>query len=102
MTLDAFKEHGDAIWNIPDLLSGPYRSPQYRQVIARKVFRRLNCVLEGTKDSYIKLHGDLKAETRVKDGETVPKHEYAMIFGVALGTLKKKEDIGAFTAMTTL
>jgi len=25
---DAFKEHGDVIWNIANLLRGPYRPPQ--------------------------------------------------------------------------
>lgn len=43
--LDAFKEKGDVIWNIANLLRGPYRPPQYRRVmIPLTVLRRLDCV----------------------------------------------------------
>lgn len=39
---DAFKERGDVIWNIANLLRGPYRPPQYRRVmIPLTVLRRL-------------------------------------------------------------
>ena len=31
--LDALKQNGDVIWNIANLLRGPYRPPQYRRVI---------------------------------------------------------------------
>jgi hypothetical protein len=31
--LDALKQHGDIIWNIANLLRGPYRPPQYRRVM---------------------------------------------------------------------
>ena len=51
---DAFKEHGDVIWNIANLLRGPYRPPQYRRVmIPLTVLRRLDCVLEETKEKVI-------------------------------------------------
>ena len=79
---DAFKEHGDVIWNIANLLRGPYRPPQYRRVmIPLTVLRRLDCVLEETKDDVITMHKALKAETKTeKDKEsgkenTVPKHD---------------------------
>jgi type I restriction enzyme M protein len=73
---DAFKQHGDVIWNIANLLRGPYRPPQYRRVmIPLTVLRRLDCVLEKTKDDVIAMHKALKAETKIKDGETVPKHD---------------------------
>jgi type I restriction enzyme M protein len=53
---DAFKAHGDVIWNIANLLRGPYRPPQYRRVmIPLTVLRRLDCVLEGTKAQVIAL-----------------------------------------------
>ena len=49
---EAFKKHGDVIWNIANLLRGPYRPPQYRRVmIPLTVLRRLDCVLEKTKDT---------------------------------------------------
>ena len=61
--LDAFKEHGDVIWNIANLLRGPYRPPQYRRVmIPLTVLRRLDCVLEPTKDSVVAEYKKLKAK----------------------------------------
>ena len=69
---DAFKQHGDVIWNIANLLRGPYRPPQYRRVmIPLTVLRRLDCVLEATKDDVIALHAKSKAEG--KDAETIEK-----------------------------
>ena len=75
-TLDAFKEQGDVIWNIANLLRGPYRPPQYRRVmIPLTVLRRLDCVLEKSKDDVIALHKQLKAETRIENGKKVAKHD---------------------------
>lgn len=71
--LDAFKQHGDIIWNIANLLRGPYRPPQYRRVmIPLTVLRRLDCVLEASKDAVIKYHRQLKAQAD-KDGK--PKYD---------------------------
>ncbi|NOS72195.1 MAG: SAM-dependent DNA methyltransferase [Verrucomicrobia bacterium] len=73
---DAFKQHGDVIWNIANLLRGPYRPPQYRRVmIPLTVLRRLDCVLEKSKEDVIAMHKQLKAETKIKDGEKVAKHD---------------------------
>lgn len=70
---DAFSEHGDVIWNIANLLRGPYRPPQYRRVmIPLTVLRRLDCVLEETKDKVIAEHKKLKAEGKY-DAETIEK-----------------------------
>src|SRR5450432_426327 len=70
---EAFKKHGDVIWNIANLLRGPYRPPQYRRVmIPLTVLRRLDCVLEPTKDKVIAEHKKLKAEGRY-DAETIEK-----------------------------
>lgn len=69
---DAFKQHGDVIWNIANLLRGPYRPPQYRRVmIPLTVLRRLDCVLEPTKGEVLALHKKLKAEG--KDADTIEK-----------------------------
>ncbi len=71
--LDAFKAHGDVIWNIANLLRGPYRPPQYRRVmIPLTVLRRLDCVLEASKDAVIKHHKQLKDQAD-KDGK--PKYD---------------------------
>src|ERR1700721_200994 len=38
------------IWDVADLLRGPYRPPEYRKVmLPMTVLRRLDCVLEATK-----------------------------------------------------
>lgn len=43
----SLKQYGDIIWNIANLLRGPYRPPQYRRVmIPLTVLRRLDCVLD--------------------------------------------------------
>ena len=63
--LDALKQHGDVIWNIANLLCGPYRPPQYRRVmIPLTVLRCLDCVLEGGKDAVIKYHTTGKIDVR--------------------------------------
>jgi type I restriction enzyme M protein len=71
--LNAFKDKGDVIWNIANLLRGPYRPPQYRRVmIPLTVLRRLDCVLEDTRDKVIAMHQKLKAEDKY-DAETIEK-----------------------------
>jgi len=56
------KNFGDKvsfIWSVADLLRGPYRPNQYKDVmLPMTVLRRLDCVLEPTKD---KVHAKLKA-----------------------------------------
>src|SRR3989338_2564520 len=70
---ESIKQQGDVIWNIANLLRGPYRPPQYRQVmIPLTVLRRLDCVLESTKSDVIAMHKKLKAE-RKHDAETIEK-----------------------------
>jgi hypothetical protein len=49
------------IWSIANKLRGPYRPPQYRKVmIPLTVLRRLDCVLEPTKDKVLAEYKDLK------------------------------------------
>lgn len=51
----------DFIWSIANMLRGPYRPPQYRKVMLPLiVLRRLDCVLEPTKDQVLKQYKDLK------------------------------------------
>jgi type I restriction enzyme M protein len=51
----------DFIWNIANKLRGPYRPPQYRKVMLPLiVLRRLDCVLEATKDEVLKQYAALK------------------------------------------
>ncbi|MCG8508385.1 MAG: type I restriction-modification system subunit M N-terminal domain-containing protein, partial [Rhodospirillales bacterium] len=63
--LDGFKVQGDIIWNIANLLRGPYRPPQYRRVmIPLTVLRRLDCVLESSRDKVNASYKRLKAEDK--------------------------------------
>ncbi len=50
------------IWDIANRLRGPYRPPQYRLVmLPMVVLRRLDCVLEPTKDAVLKRLDELEA-----------------------------------------
>ena len=57
--------HGELkakIWEIANRLRGPYRPPQYRLVmLPMVVLRRLDCVLEPTKDAVLKKREELEA-----------------------------------------
>jgi hypothetical protein len=49
------------IWQIADLLRGPYRPPQYERVmLPMTVLRRFDCVLEPTKGAVVKRYEKLK------------------------------------------
>ena len=51
------------IWEIANRLRGPYRPPQYRLVmLPMVVLRRLDCVLEPTKDAVLEKHKKLEAK----------------------------------------
>src|SRR6185503_10970924 len=44
------RDHANLIWQIADLLRGPYRPPQYERVmLPMTVLRRFDCVLVATK-----------------------------------------------------
>lgn len=81
--LDTIRQQGDVIWNIANLLRGPYRPPQYRRVmIPLIVLRRLDCVLEETKDAVIALHKKLQADGK-SDPDTIEKtinHRFKLTF----------------------
>lgn len=51
------------IWDVADLLRGPYRPPEYRKVmLPMTVLRRLDCVLEATKAKVLDEHKKLKGQ----------------------------------------
>ncbi len=69
---DLYKKQSDDIWEIANLLRGPYRPPQYRRVmIPFTVLRRLDCVLEDTKEKVLEEYKKLKAGNH--DKETIEK-----------------------------
>lgn len=46
---EALKQQGDVIWNIANLLRGPYRPPQYRRVMIPLTVLRRPLILAGLK-----------------------------------------------------
>src|SRR6266567_8739644 len=59
------------IWQIADLLRGPYRPPQYERVmLPMTVLRRLECVLEKTKPQVVAKHHALRDQY---EGEALEK-----------------------------
>jgi len=64
-------ELANFIWQIADLLRGPYRPPQYERVmLPMTVLRRFDCVLAPTKDAVLKRFNRLK-ETKVKNYDPI-------------------------------
>ena len=62
MNVQAHEELKAKIWEIANRLRGPYRPPQYRLVmLPMVVLRRLDCVLEPTKDAVLKRRDELEA-----------------------------------------
>jgi len=60
--MNNFNEKVSFIWSVADLLRGPYRPNQYKDVmLPMTVLRRLDCVLEPTKDEVLKELDRLKA-----------------------------------------
>ena len=56
------------IWNIANKLRGPYRPPQYRHVmLPMTVLRRMDCVLEPTKDKVIEQYDKLQAQGHTEE-----------------------------------
>ena len=63
MNTQTHEELKSTIWEIANRLRGPYRPPQYRLVmLPMVVLRRLDCVLEPTKDAVLKKRDELEAQ----------------------------------------
>ena len=63
MNTQTHEELKAIIWDIANRLRGPYRPPQYRLVmLPMVVLRRLDCVLEPTKDAVLKQRDELEAQ----------------------------------------
>jgi type I restriction enzyme M protein len=63
MLAESHQKLADKIWSVANKLRGPYRPPQYRKVMLPLiVLRRLDCVLEPTKDAVLEQVTKLKAK----------------------------------------
>jgi len=63
MSETAIKTHADFIWSVADLLRGDYKQSEYGKVILPlTVIRRLDCVLEPSKNAVLKRSKGLKGK----------------------------------------
>ncbi len=70
--MNNFGEKVAFIWSVADLLRGPYKPAQYgRVILPLTVLRRLDCVLEATKQKVLEKAAALKT-SGIKDPEPVP------------------------------
>jgi type I restriction-modification system DNA methylase subunit len=59
--MNHFSEKVSFIWSVADLLRGPYKPAQYgRVILPLTVLRRLDCVLEPTKEKVLAKHASMK------------------------------------------
>jgi hypothetical protein len=73
------RQLADFVFKIADKLRGPYRPPQYRRVmLPMTVLRRLDCVLEPTKDKVVAEYERLNA---AGEAEGVIDHRLMAITG---------------------
>ncbi len=64
-----FTERSNFIWSIANLLRGPYRPNQYKDVmLPLVVLRRLDCVLEPTKQKVLKAYETMKGKKADNEG----------------------------------
>ncbi|MBI4677788.1 MAG: SAM-dependent DNA methyltransferase [Elusimicrobia bacterium] len=69
--MNNFNEKANFIWSVADLLRGPYRPNQYKDVmLPMTVLRRLDCVLEPTKEKVLQKAQGLKGG-KVKNLEPI-------------------------------
>ena len=69
--MNNFGEKISFIWQVADLLRGPYRPNQYKDVmLPMTVLRRLDCVLEPTKEKVLEKKKNLEGG-KVKNIEPV-------------------------------
>jgi type I restriction enzyme M protein len=62
--MNGFSERVAFIWSVADLLRGPYKPPQYgRVILPLTVLRRLDCVLEPTKQKVLEKAASLKGKS---------------------------------------
>ena len=83
MNVQMHEELKAKIWGIANRLRGPYRPPQYRLVVLPMVvLRRLDCVLEPTKETVLTKHEELEAKQ-------VPKPAMDSLLGKAADPSRK-------------
>jgi type I restriction enzyme M protein len=70
--MPSHKELSNFIWQVADLLRGPYRPPQYERVILPlTVLRRFDCVLESTKPQVLAEYARRTSGAKPLEGEAL-------------------------------
>ena len=72
--MENFSDKVSFIWSVANLIRGPYRPNQYKDVmLPLTVLRRLDCVLESTKDQVLEKESNLSAiSVRAKSPCSLP------------------------------
>ena len=96
MSPQSHSEIVSLVWNIANKLRGPYRPPQYRKVMLPMiVLRRLDCVLEESKEAVVKKYEQLKAQGQSDDvidkilGKTASGDRNQPLYNTSPYTFKK-------------
>ena len=77
MSPETHSQLANFIWNICNLLRGPYKRNEYRKVILpMTVLRRFDCILEPSKDKVLAAYKELKTKP-----ESIVKHRLQQITG---------------------
>lgn len=85
MTAETHSQLANFIWDICNLLRGPYKPNEYRKVILPlTVLRRFDCILAPTKAEVLQVHSGIKAK-----GENIIRHRLSQITKVPFFNLSK-------------
>jgi type I restriction enzyme M protein len=85
MTSETHRQMANFIWDICNLLRGPYKRNEYRKVILPlTVLRRFDCILEPTKQKALEEYGKLKGKP-----ESIIKAKMEQVTGVKFYNLSK-------------
>ncbi|HIH04234.1 MAG TPA: SAM-dependent DNA methyltransferase, partial [Methanoregulaceae archaeon] len=72
MSIERWNEKASFIWSVADLLRGPYRPNQYKDImLPMLVLRRLDCVLAPTKEAVLAKIAELEQRGRTQNAELV-------------------------------
>lgn len=94
--MNSFNDKANFIWSIAELLRGPWKPNQYKDVmLPLVVLRRLDCILEPTKDQVLTKYNHMKGG-KVKNLEpilnTVSGHQFHNISNFTFKKLKEDPD----------
>jgi len=65
MTAETHRQMADFIWDICNLIRGPYKRNEYRKVILPlTVLRRFDCILDPTKEAALERYSEYKGKSQ--------------------------------------